>query len=88
MIINESKTSEGYGRRPAEYAGNDPSGTENAGGYGKITGWAWRVVDPEDIETLQDLIIAAVNEAIKTVDKLNSEEMNKVTAGLNVPGLM
>lgn len=46
------------------------------------------VVDPEDIETLQDLIIAAVNEAVKTVDKLNSEEMNKVTAGLNVPGLM
>ena len=46
------------------------------------------VVDPDDIETLQDLIIAAVNEAIKTVDKLNSEEMNKVTAGLNVPGLM
>ena len=46
------------------------------------------VVDPDDIETLQDLIIAAINEAIKTVDKLNSEEMNKVTAGLNVPGLM
>ena len=46
------------------------------------------VVDPEDIETLQDLIITAVNEAVKTVDKLNSEEMNKVTAGLNVPGLM
>lgn len=46
------------------------------------------MVDPDDIETLQDLIIAAVNEAIKTVDKLNSEEMNKVTAGLNVPGLM
>ena len=46
------------------------------------------VVDPDDIETLQDLIIAAVNEAVKTVDKLNSEEMNKVTAGLNVPGLM
>ena len=45
-------------------------------------------VDPEDVDMLQDLIIAAVNEAIKTVDKLNSEEMNKVTAGLNVPGLM
>ncbi len=46
------------------------------------------VVDPEDIETLQDLIIAAVNEAIKTVDAHNSEEMNKVTGGLNVPGLI
>lgn len=46
------------------------------------------VVDPDDIETLQDLVIAAVNEAIKTVDKHNSEAMNKVTAGLNVPGLI
>lgn len=46
------------------------------------------VVDPEDVETLQDLIIAAVNEAIKTVDAHNSEEMSKVTGGLNVPGLM
>ena len=46
------------------------------------------VVDPDDIETLQDLVIAAVNEAIKTVDKHNSDAMNKVTAGLNVPGLI
>ena len=45
------------------------------------------VVDPDDIETLQDLVIAAVNEAIKTVDKHNAEEMNKVTNGLNVPGM-
>lgn len=46
------------------------------------------IVDPEDIETLQDLVIAAVNEALKTVEKYNSEAMNKVTAGLNVPGLI
>lgn len=46
------------------------------------------VVDPEDVETLQDLVVAAVNEAIKTVEKHNSEEMNKVTGGLNVPGMM
>ena len=45
------------------------------------------IVDPDDIETLQDLVIAAVNEAIKTVDKHNAEEMNKVTSGLNVPGM-
>ena len=45
------------------------------------------VLDPEDIETLEDLIIAAVNEAIKTVEKHNSDEMSKVTNGLNVPGM-
>ena len=45
------------------------------------------IVDPDDIETLSDVIVAAVNEAIKTVDKHNAEEMNKVTSGLNVPGM-
>ncbi len=45
------------------------------------------IVDPDDIETLQDLIVAAVNEAIKTVDKNNNEAMSKVTQGLNMPGL-
>ena len=45
------------------------------------------VIDPDDAETLEDLIIAAVNEAIKTVDKVNSEAMSKVTQGINMPGL-
>ncbi len=45
------------------------------------------IVDADDIETLQDLLIAAVNEAIKTVDSNNAEAMNKVTQGLNMPGL-
>ena len=45
------------------------------------------IVDPDDIETLQDLIVAAVNEAIKTVDAKNGEAMSKVTSGLSVPGL-
>ena len=45
------------------------------------------IVDPDDIETLSDVIVAAVNEAIKTVDNANSEAMNKITGNLNVPGL-
>ncbi len=45
------------------------------------------IVDPDDIETLQDLIVAAMNEAIKTVDAKNSEAMSKVTGGLSVPGM-
>jgi len=45
------------------------------------------VVDPDDVETLQDLLVAAMNEAIKTVDTTNAEEMGKVTQGLNMPGL-
>ena len=45
------------------------------------------VVDPEDIEMLQDLVISAVNEAIANVEKVTEEEMNKVTGGVSLPGL-
>ena len=45
------------------------------------------VVDPEDVEMLQDLITAAVNEAIKQSQQMAQEEMAKVTGGLNITGL-
>jgi len=47
------------------------------------------VVDPEDIEMLQDLIIAAVNEGIRLAQEMSAAEMSKITGGLNlnVPGL-
>ena len=45
------------------------------------------IVDPDDIETLSDVIVAAVNEAIKTVESTSSEAMNKITGSLNVPGI-
>ena len=45
------------------------------------------VVDPEDIEMLEDLIAAAVNSAVAAVDKESEEEMAKMTGGLNIPGL-
>ena len=45
------------------------------------------VVDPDDIDMLQDLIIAAVNEAMRKADEESSREMSKLTGGLNIPGL-
>ena len=45
------------------------------------------VVDPDDIETLEDLITAAVNEAIKKVESDSASEMQKITGGMNIPGL-
>ena len=45
------------------------------------------IVDPDDIETLSDIIVAAVNEAIKKVDSTSEAEMSKITGGINVPGL-
>lgn len=46
------------------------------------------VVDPEDIEMLQDLVVAATNEAIKKSQDMMQEEMGKITGGFNIPGLM
>ena len=45
------------------------------------------VVDPEDVEMLQDLVMAAVNEAIRKVEDLHLSEMEKITGNLNLPGL-
>ena len=45
-------------------------------------------VDPDDVDTLEDLFVAAVNEAIKTVENASSQEMSKITGGLNIPGML
>ena len=45
------------------------------------------IVDPDDIETLSDILVAAVNEAIKRVDDTNSAELNKITGPMSLPGL-
>jgi DNA-binding YbaB/EbfC family protein len=46
------------------------------------------VVDPDDVEMLQDLLVAAVNEAIRKVDDISEQEMSKITQGINIPGLL
>lgn len=46
------------------------------------------VVDPDDVEMLQDLVMAAVNEAMRQIDEMSNAEMSKLTGGLGIPGLM
>ena len=46
-----------------------------------------KVVDAKDVEMLEDLIVGAVTNALQTAKKTQEEEMGKVTAGLNLPGL-
>lgn len=46
------------------------------------------VVDPEDVEMLEDLVLAGVKQAIEDGRKLAAEEMKKITGGMNIPGLM
>ena len=45
------------------------------------------IVDPDDVETLADIITAAVNEGIKRVEDTNAAEMGKITGGLGMPGM-
>ena len=45
------------------------------------------IVDPDDIETLEDLIVAGVNEAIKKVETDSADEMAKITGNMNIPGM-
>lgn len=45
------------------------------------------IVDPDDVETLSDILVAAVNEAIKRVENTNSQEMDKITKGIGMPGM-
>lgn len=45
------------------------------------------VVDPDDIEMLQDLILLAVNEGVRKAQEMAANEMGKLTGGLNIPGL-
>ena len=46
------------------------------------------VVDPDDVEMLQDLILAAINDALIKSQEMATQEMSKLTGGLNIPGLM
>ena len=45
------------------------------------------VVDPEDVDMLQDLVLAAVNDALNKSQEMVSGEMGKITGGMNIPGL-
>ena len=45
------------------------------------------VVDPDDVEMLEDLVLSAINEALKKADEETSSKMGKLTGGLNIPGM-
>ena len=45
------------------------------------------VVDPDDVEMLEDMLLAAINEAMRKIDEDSEKELSAVTGGLNIPGL-
>lgn len=74
------------------YEGVSGGGVVNAIVNGKLevlsVGISPEVVDPADIEMLQDLIVAAVNDALRKAKDEASAEMSRLTGGVNLPGLM
>ena len=63
--------------------------TVTVSGKKEVTGLVLKpeVVDPEDIEMLQDLIMVAVNEGLRQIEEISISEMGKLTGGLGIPGL-
>ena len=53
----------------------------------KAVGINPEVVDPEDVEMLEDMLVAALNEAMRQIEEESERELNSVTGGLNIPGL-
>lgn len=45
-------------------------------------------VDPDDVEMLQDMVLSAVNEALRGVSEMSAQRMNSATGGMNIPGMM
>ncbi len=75
-----------------EYSGESGSGLVKAIVTGKHDVTSIKIdpkaIDPEDIEMLEDLIAAAVNDAITKAKTESEAEMNKITGGISVPGMM
>ena len=80
--MHQSKTTKR--RQPYEYAANDAPGTKDAKGTGK---GARRSSYHEDVEMLQDMVCAAVNEAIRNINEESNARLSAVTGGMGLPGM-
>ena len=96
LLQQAQKMQEAMAAKQAELAEQEYTATAGGGvvtvkvnGKRELTSLVLKpeVVDPEDIDMLQDLVIAAVNEALRIAEETNSAEMDKITGGLNIPGM-
>ncbi len=83
------KTQEEAKKKTAEATAGGGMVTVVASGAGEIVSIKIEkdVVNPDDVEMLQDLILAASNEALRRAHEMVSEEMSKLTGGMQIPGL-
>ena len=85
-----AKTQEKLGDETVEVTVGGGMITATMNGHQKLLSIkiAKEAVDPEDVDMLQDLIVAAINEAIERSQGLAADRMSALTGGLNIPGLM
>jgi len=83
------KAQEELGTKTVEGSAGGGAVTVTANGHKKLTQIVIKpeAVDPEDVEMLQDLVLAAVNDALAKADELANQDMGKFTGGMKIPGL-
>jgi hypothetical protein len=83
------KTQEELANKTVEGTAGGGVVTVTANGQKKVLSVAIKpeAVDPEDVEMLQDLVLAAINDAMAKAEEMAAKDMSKFTGGLNIPGL-
>ncbi|WP_019123195.1 YbaB/EbfC family nucleoid-associated protein [Brevibacillus massiliensis] len=89
MQAEMQKTQEALKEKIVEGSAGGGVVTVKANGHKQIVDIAIKpeAIDPDDVEMLQDLVLTAVNDALRNVDELVGKEMGRFTGGLNIPGL-
>ena len=89
MQLKMARLQEEAAQKTAEATAGGGAVTAVVNGKNQIVSLAIKkeAVDPEDVEMLQDLVVAAVNEALSKVQAELAEQMGKITGGISVPGL-
>jgi DNA-binding YbaB/EbfC family protein len=83
------KTQEELAQKSVEGSAGGGVVTVSVNGQKKVTGIVIKpeAVDPDDVEMLQDLVLAAVNDAMTKAEEMANKEMSRFTGGMNIPGL-
>ena len=88
VIKQAQKVQDEVARIQEELDEKEYAATAGGGAVEVVIKLSEEVVDPEDIEMLQDLLIAATNEALRKIEEESSDAMQQATGGLSIPGLI
>ena len=87
MMKQAQKLQAKMAKMQEELANRTVEGTAGGGMVTVVANGRQQVLDPDDLEMLQDLVLAAVNDALSKAQAMVASEMGKLTGGMNIPGL-